>query len=179
MTAEELVEYLRTPSGAEELRTLTRLEKTAREWVEKVTSRSLITQQWEMAFDGLPGTVDVELRRGPLQSVQSVKSYSLADVETVFDSGLYTVDLFSSRLWLKEGASWPSDTREFRSLVIAYTSGYGAAGSSVPEEIRQAIMMLAGFLYENREALLPDALTGAPFGVCDLLAPHVAVEALV
>ena len=182
VTADELVEYLRTPDGAEDKRTLTRLEKTAREWVEKVISRSLITQQWEMAFDGLPSGIEIELRRGPLISVESVKSYSTGDVETVFSSSLYTTDVPGSRIWLKEGVSWPSDMRDFRSLVIAYTAGYGAAGSNVPEEIRHAIMMLAGFLYENREAMASTTEGGLgkiPLGVTDLLVPYMGVEALV
>lgn len=182
VTAEELVEYLRTPSGAEDLRTLTRLEKTAREWVEKVTHRSLLSQQWEMVFDGEPLGIEIELRRAPLISVQSVKSYSTGDVETVFDSSLYTVDVPGSRIWLKEGGSWPTDLRDFRSLVIAYTAGYGAAALNVPEEIRHAIMMLAGFLYENREAMASTTEGGLgkiPLGVTDLLVPYMGVEALV
>lgn len=35
-------------------------------------------------------------------------------------------------------------------LAIEYTAGYGATVASVPEEIRNAIMMLAAFLYEHR-----------------------------
>lgn len=182
VTAEELVEYLRTPSGAEDLRTLTRLQKTAREWVEKITQRSILSQQWEMVFDGLPCGIEIELRRGPVISVQTVKTYSTGDVETVLDSSLYTTDVAGSRIWLKEGASWPTDLRPYRSLVIAYTAGYGTLAAHVPEEIRQAIMMLVGHIYENREAM-PSTTEGGlgkvPLGALELLAPHMAVEAFV
>ena len=54
-------------------------------------------------------------------------------------------------------------------------AGYGAA-STVPTSIKQAMLLLIGHWYENREAMVESkfaaSLTEAPYVVEALLSPH-------
>jgi uncharacterized phiE125 gp8 family phage protein len=75
---------------------------------------------------------------------------------------------------MKGSASWPSATlRDVNGVNVRFVAGFGSAGTTVPQPIRQAILMLVGHYYENREAILA---TGAmpkevPLGVDSLLWP--------
>lgn len=52
---------------------------------------------------------------------------------------------------------------------ILFDAGYGFAGTDVPGEIRQAVLILAGHLYQNREG---DNDATFPAMVTSLIAPH-------
>ncbi|MEM7176571.1 MAG: hypothetical protein AAF503_02600 [Pseudomonadota bacterium] len=52
---------------------------------------------------------------------------------------------------------------------ILFEAGYGLAGSTVPGEIRQAVLILAGHLYQNREG---DNDATFPAMVSSLIASH-------
>ncbi len=67
------------------------------------------------------------------------------------------------------GASWPGTTlRKINGVAVRFVAGYGAAGSSVPQMLRQVILFLVGHFYENREAT-SQGIYKLPFGVDDLL----------
>ncbi|MEM9099212.1 MAG: hypothetical protein AAGC79_11890 [Pseudomonadota bacterium] len=54
---------------------------------------------------------------------------------------------------------------------IRFDAGYGATGSTVPGELRQAVLVLAAHLYENRDGDAPH-----PALVSKLIAPHAVVR---
>ncbi|MEM9046928.1 MAG: hypothetical protein AAGC81_19795 [Pseudomonadota bacterium] len=54
---------------------------------------------------------------------------------------------------------------------IRFDAGYGATGSAVPGELRQAVLVLAAHLYENRDGDAPH-----PSLVSKLIAPHAVVR---
>lgn len=164
---------LHTDTLAAEQSYLETLISAAREHVEQETRRALITQTWELSLDAHPrspsdddwwdgvreGPVTVsvadrvELPIAPLQSVESINSYSDDDTETLMDSG-YHVDTRATpgRVVLSSGGVWPSFTRTHSGIVIQYKSGYGDAATDVPAPLRQAIMIVAADWYENRES---------------------------
>ncbi len=117
----------------------------------------MINQTWEYIADGWPASDTLELRPRPLQSVTSIKYTDAAGVETTFSSTNYLVDTYSrlGRVRLKTASSWPSVTlRELNGLAVRFVAGYGAAGSAVPIQLRQAILLYVGHWYENREPIL-------------------------
>ena len=137
---------------------------------------AMITQTWELLLDDWPWGDTVELRPYPLQSVTSVKYTDSAGAETTYSAGNYLVDAYSEpgRLRLKTGSSWPSATlRELNGVAIRFVAGFGAAGTAVDMQLRQAILLLVAHWYEIREPVLT---TGAqavsmPFTV-DALMQH-------
>lgn len=140
----------------------------ARVYVENLTG-PLITQTWIQYEDDWPADDYLYIRMPRLVSVTSVKYKDENAVESTFSSSYYNVntqDEYRPCISLKPLYSWPVSTTLYavNPIYVTFVCGFGAA-SSVPLPIRQAIMMLAGYLYENREA---DA-KGFPNSVLDAL----------
>ncbi len=134
----------------------------AREYVERICrpQLALISQTWRWISDVYPGTT-LELRPYPLQSVTSITVTDDAGADTVVSSSDYLVDTSSEpgRVRLKSAASWPSvDLRELNGFAVEFVAGFGDDASDVPQQIRQAMLLLIGHWYENRE---PQITSGA------------------
>ena len=85
----------------------------AREYVEQVTGRALITQTWELLDDRFKGRA-IHLPNAPLQSVTSVKYIDTGGTEQTFSSGSYTVYTYSSNpgeVGLNFDEEWPQTRR--------------------------------------------------------------------
>lgn len=149
----------------------------ARQNVESHLRRSLINQTWEVVLDAFPAGV-IRLPKPPLASVTSIKYTDDEGNESTYSSANYVVDTDTEpgRVVLKSGQTWPAVTLAAANGVrVRYVAGYGAAGSNVPQAIRQAILLVIGSLYENREDVLVAqgvSIGVLPFGVVALLAPY-------
>lgn len=176
VTASEAKSHLRVDTTADDTLIGT-LITAARQHVENHLRRALITQTWELVMDAFPAGDVIRLPRPPLVSVTSIKYTDEDGNESTFSSAAYVVDTDSTkgRVVLKSGETWPSDTLAAANGVrVRYVAGYGEA-SAVPRPIRQAILLLIGTLYENRESVLvAQGVTVAqlPFGVEALLMPY-------
>lgn len=152
---------------------LNALITAARQDCEKFQGRAYITQTWELWLDAFPGQDFIKLNKSPVQSVSSIKYYDTDDTEATFSSDDYFVDTKSEpgRVVLNYSESWPSTTlRPANGVCVTFVAGYGDAASDVPQYIKNAMLLLIGHLYENREAVIT-GMTAAqmPFGVEALL----------
>uniref|UniRef100_A0A6M3K180 Putative head-tail connector n=1 Tax=viral metagenome TaxID=1070528 RepID=A0A6M3K180_9ZZZZ len=102
-----------------------------------------------------------------------VAYYDTDNTEAYFDASNYFMDLKSEpgRISLAYGKSWPTTTlRPVNGIKVTFTAGYGDAASSVPAAVRQAMLLLIGHLYENREAVVTGTMVNEmPLGVSALL----------
>ncbi|NSW92315.1 MAG: phage head-tail connector protein [Firmicutes bacterium] len=152
ITLEEAKAHIRV-DGADEDILITSLITTAREYCESFQNRAYITQVWELILDAFPAS-PFNIPRPPLQSVDSIKYTDSDGLETTFDSTNYIVDTDSEpgRVALATGIVWPSMTlKSIGGVKIRFTAGYGDA-AAVPMMIKQAMLLLIGHWYENREA---------------------------
>lgn len=176
VTTSEAKAHMRVDTTADDTYIGT-LITVARQNVEAHLRRALINQTWELVLDEFPLGV-FRLPKPPLASVTSIKYTDEDGVEATFSSAKYLVDADSEpgRVVLKNGESWPAVTlQEANAVRVRYVAGYGAAGSNVPQAIRQAILLVIGSLYENREDVLVAqgvSIGTLPFGVEALLAPY-------
>jgi uncharacterized phiE125 gp8 family phage protein len=135
---------------------LTRMITTAREYCENFTGRALATQTIEAYLDDFPCEDYIELPRPPLQSVTSAKYKDSAGTETTMTvTTQYIVDTDSDvgRIVLPYGVSWPSFTAySVLPIKIRYIAGYYAS-NLIPASIKQAMLLLIGHWYANREAV--------------------------
>ena len=149
----------------------------ARQHVENVLRRALFTQTWDLVLDEWPwasGWITVPL--APLASVTSVTYYDTAGTLYTLAAASYTVDTVSEpgRIVLNDGYTWPSTSlRPANPIYVRFVAGWSTTGA-IPQAIKQAILLLIGHWYENREAL---ATSGAipkqlPLAVDALLAPY-------
>jgi uncharacterized phiE125 gp8 family phage protein len=150
----------------------------ARQYAEEIAGRAFISQTWDYILDQFPGCDRIVLPRPPLISISSVK-YTLYEsgATSTFSASSYFADTYAEpgAVILKPGYDWPGDALyPANGVQVRYVAGYGSAGANVPQPIRQAILLMVGAYYENREAFM---VTGAvpkelPMGVEALLWPY-------
>jgi len=101
-----------------------------------------------------------------------IRYYDTDDTEYFMDAGDYFIDTKSEpgRACLKYGKTWPSTTlRPNNGICVTYVAGYTQA-SDVPKSWKQAMLLLIGHLYENREAVvIAQSGSRLPNGVESLL----------
>lgn len=148
----EMKSYLREVTTDHDT-TLTNLIASARDYVEKMTGRALLTQTWELTLDDWPARDYIELDYPPLASVTSIKYTDSAGVENTLAASAYLVDTsgIPGRVCLKNGQSWPSDElQDFAAIKIRYVAGDTLA-SAVSPNLRAAV-----FLYVANRFEMPD-----------------------
>lgn len=125
--------------------------KAARQHVEGLTRRVLITQTLRVILDRWPAGRAVRLPVGPVQDVLSVSLLDSDGVPQALSPGEWRFYHGSEpgSLRAQPGAG-PAEP--VNGIEIEFTAGYGADGSFVPAPLRQAILLLAAHWYENREA---------------------------
>ena len=172
VTLAEAKNHVRVDTTADDA-LITGLITAARLSVETFTRRALITQVWDLYMDRFPGRDTILLPRPPLISTLETPvtiTYRLmAGTEMTFSSSNYVVDTTSEpgRIKLVLAAAWPGDVLyPLAGVRVRYPAGYGAA-AAVPQIYKQAILLLVGHWYENREQV---GVTGAvpqemPMGV--------------
>lgn len=139
---------------------LSSLITTVRRSTELLLGRSLITQTLDVYYDGFPPCGFLEVPYPPLISVITpyLQYTDSDDTAATFSSDYYYVDVISEpgRIVLKYGESWPSFTsRTYWPVSLRVTAGYGAAGSYIPNPIKQFMLLNLADLYEQRGNLVP------------------------
>jgi uncharacterized phiE125 gp8 family phage protein len=156
---------------------ITSLVKAARQLVESDTRRALVTQTWDFAVDyDWPteddkrfGTVHrIVLPKPPVQSVTSVKYIDTSGVEQTLATNQYL--LRNGVIEPAYGVTWPSVREQMAAVTVRYVCGYGAA-SAVPEQIKQAILLLVGHWFSHREAVVSGTMSELPMAVQSLVFP--------
>lgn len=147
--------HLRVDGTAEDAY-LTRLIKGARAEFEKLNGRALFTSTYRLVLDAWPGDDRIVLPRPPLQSVTSVVyTDEEGNTATLSSDDYYVVtDATPGYLALNAGASWPWTTLRPRAgVAVTFVAGFDDV-ADIPEEYRQAILLLLAHWYENREAVI-------------------------
>jgi len=134
---------------------LTDTIQAAREHVEDITRRQLLTATWKYYLDRFPGGSAITLPFGNLLAASIVyRDYSGAETALTGNVDYIVEDNGAGcgRIVLPYGKGWPSFTPyPSNPITIEFVCGWTAA-SDVPKKIRHALLMICADLYENREA---------------------------
>lgn len=130
----------------------------ARQEVEQYCAISLVSKTFQQAYDGFPLATRMNphqsliLWRSPLVSLTSIVYTSEGGVSTTESSSNYVVDSYSKppRVSPAYGYSWQSAQDRPASVIVTFVAGYGDA-SDVPTAIKQAMLLMIGNWYDNRE----------------------------
>jgi len=155
VTLTEIKDHLHISSTAEDS-ILTLYAQMAREAVENECWRALLPQTWTLYLDAWPAGGVIELPRPPLRSVTHIKYTDDAGAVHTFAASNYRVDTASEpgRVVLAPDASWPSDALDSaNAIAVTFVAGYADA-SDVPGMAKAAILLQAGEIYANREAVI-------------------------
>lgn len=154
---------------------LSDLIAVAREHVEQVTARALLTQTLRLDLDDFPMCDAIELERPPIASVTHVKYYDADNVLQTLSSSDYVLDSSKTvpRIVLAHNASWPTAYERPNAVQVTYVAGYGAHGGLVPAPLRHAMKLLIGHWHENREPVVVGMTANdIPLTVQRLLQPY-------
>lgn len=100
---------------------------------------------------------DIEnLYKSPVSAITHIKYYDSDDSLQTLAGTVYLLDEVSqpARIGLKPNQSYPNIANRINAIEVKYTVGYGTAASSVPEAIRQAVLITIGNWYENRQTVI-------------------------
>lgn len=146
----------------------------ARQLCEMEARRAFVTQTFDLFLEQWPASDEIKLPRPPLQSVTSITYTDSNGNAQTMASADYLADTASEpgRVVLSYGGTWPSATlRPGPAIAVRFVAGYGLA-AAVPAMYKQAIKLLVGHWYENREQVVLAPGLGAaqlPMGVKALL----------
>lgn len=120
---------------------------------------ALMPQTYEMVVDGLTSPIRIPIY--PVRTVEGIAwedengSHSTTtEFRLIKSTGTVHHDLSASAL--------PD------SVIVTFTAGYDV----VPADLRHAVLMLVGHLYENREATASTKLERVPFAVESILSRY-------
>jgi uncharacterized phiE125 gp8 family phage protein len=158
-TTDQLAYHLRldpdVAQQASEQAFITDLQATAVEYAETAMGCSLLTRAVTATFYGPNAPTNfgylyghnwqhrLRLPRGPILSGIT----SVTDANGTIDSSKYHLEGEGSTDLLRITIGYVAP------VTVVYTAGYGNTASSVPADIRQALRMHIGTLYENRESI--------------------------
>lgn len=115
---------------------------------QKETGRQLVNAVFDETFNTWPcgdawGDLALRLYWAPLVSVASVKYLDTAGAQQTLDPANYRVDTIRApgRVVFKRATAFPSLYDDSQTIVVRYTAGYGAEMHTVPEPIRQWIIV--------------------------------------
>jgi uncharacterized phiE125 gp8 family phage protein len=147
----------------------------AREYVEEITQRQLMTATYIMGIDLFPfGSPDIRfiwnrfgvirVPRPPLQSVTQIAYTPFGGGTVVHPTNLYQVDTAREpgRIAPAFAQVWPiPQYTTFSAVQITFVAGYASA-AAVPARIRTAIKMMVANAYANRECTAEQAANELP-----------------
>lgn len=127
----------------------------ARQKVEQITRRALITQTWDLYLDAFPSG-DIIVPKPPLQSVTSITYTDTAGDGQTWSSDEYTADTDSepARIALAFGESYPDTQDVIKAVKVRFVAGYGDAATDVPDAIITAVKMLVTTWYDHRDTII-------------------------
>ena len=121
------------------------------------------------------------LLRPPVQSITSVTYTDPSGNPQTMSAADYVLDTNNrpARLVPALNKQWPATAiGTINVAAVKFVAGYGAADTNVPDDIKEALMMLLGHFYENREQVVTDARVAAitmPLGVDQLMEPYAGI----
>lgn len=147
----------------------------ATQCIEHETRRALIHRTFNLKMSAFPADGEIILPRSPMSSVQNI-SYTDKDgnlqVVPAGDYHTYSVNGVG-RVVLKSTAAWPVTLNTGGMDVdVEFVAGYGATSASVPVALKQAVLLQATHLYDNRTPVAPAQLYEIPRSVERLIVQY-------
>ncbi len=159
LTVQEVKDYLRVDSSDEDT-LLGVLIDAATQIGEHYLGRFLLTTVIEEFYDFFPvyktgvnpfrGDKNiVYLSRGPVQSITHVKYIDGNGNERTVSASDYNTDLVSEPARIMPEEGWQATKDTVNAVIVRYTCGHTQA-SDVPANIKVALLLIIGEMYEKR-----------------------------
>ena len=99
--------------------------------------------------------------RSPIKSVSSISYVDSEGTTTTLPSSDYTTSIGDQPGEITEAynATWPATRNTANDVTITYVAGHSTVSTGVPENIKQAVRMVVGHWYRNREAVITGTIS--------------------
>ena len=144
------------------------LIRAALGYAERYCGMAFEAQTWEVVIDKFPEN-EIELPLGKVTGVESVSYVDEDGVIQVVASSDYVVDLVSRDGWVVpvHGFDWPLTMATINAVTVRFIAGAGT-----PDDVKQAILLMVEFWYEQRATASETAMQEIPFGSRAILDLH-------
>lgn len=117
-----------------------------------ILGRALVEQEWELSLDAFPLACLV-VPLAPLRTVTSITYVDHAGDQQTLAPSAYVVDAVSDPgvITPAYGMTWPPTRSQRNAVKVQFKAGYSADADGVPAAIKQAILLMVGDMFENRE----------------------------
>lgn len=139
-----------------------------------ILGRCLVSQSWTLFLDGWPRTTEIHLPLAPVSEVTAIRYRDHQGQLQVVPPSVYCLAGKTRRpsVLLLPTHSWPTPQHKPESVEVEYVSGFGAAGD-VPQELKHAMLLHIGTLYERRETVITGTIVAElPHAYDALVAPY-------
>lgn len=178
VTLAEAKAFLRV-DGTDEDSFIQTLIAAARLHTESVTGRAMISQSWRVVLDAWPEDRRVDLPLAPLRSLTEIRAYDEDGIATTLTLAEFLPETgpAPAAICVPARVSGMSALRAANGIEIDYVAGYGDSATSVPQDLKHAVLTLVGYWFEHRDAVIV-AGSGAvvPPGFDRLITPYRAVR---
>lgn len=133
----------------------------------------LLTSTWKLRLDRFPcgDSSAILLHPNPVATVTSVQYVDTGGTtQTLTVDTDYTVDLKHrpARIVPAYTTSWPVSRGHINDVIVTFTAGYGAE-KDIPPQTKQALLLMVGYWFRNRESAGSGSMTEIPFATKALL----------
>lgn len=151
MSVGDLKAHLRIDYGDEDS-VLTDYIAAASRRLEDDAEIALLTSTWAVYLDQFP-CWEIELRKPPVKSLTSITYVDTDGTTQTLSASLYRSDIYHSpaRVTPAYGETWPATQSVSNAVTVTFVSGE-TSSSSIEPTAMQAIRLLAGHWFRNREA---------------------------
>lgn len=171
----EVKNHLRLDTSEEDL-VVQGLIDSATVFCEDFQRRCFINRTMSLWLQELPMCEQIEIPRPPLVSVEALIIHYTDGTTQTIDSSLYEVHTENEpgTIIMSSNASItiPSDKTilQVNPYEIQFTCGYGTSSKDIPANVKQAMLLLIGHWFNNKEDTIPGVMiTQIPTGAKSLL----------
>ena len=147
----------------------------ATQCIEHETRRALINRSFTLQLEGFPSDGEIILPRSPLSTIDSIQyTDAFGNAVNLSNSVWHTYSVNGiGRVVLKSTQAWPNTLGTGAlDVSVNFTAGYGATSASVPVALKQAVLLQATHLYDNRTPVAPAQLYEIPRSVERLIVQY-------
>jgi uncharacterized phiE125 gp8 family phage protein len=147
----------------------------ARRAAEARTGLALINQDWSLWLDKWPNAPVVSLGLVPVSAINDIIAYGEDGTPAIYDPAHYYLDGVSKpgRVVIRPDRLPPIAGRRVNGIEIRFTAGFGATASAVPQDLKQALLLIIAHWFEHRGEAEGGSL---PMSAIEILSRHRIVR---
>lgn len=148
---------------------ISQLLDSATVYCEQFQNRTYLNRTRFLYLDAFPDEIIVP--DPPLVSVTSLQYIDTDGATQTWDASNYRVDTSTEpgTITRAYNIDWPSIRSVTSAITITYVAGYGALATNTPDDVKNAIKLLIGHWYENREGVSELNMKEVPLAIKSLL----------